>query len=311
MQFEVSRRSFLKQATWSLLALNATAIVSPCFSLAALISDGDPLPVENQLLSLVNEERAAAGLSSLKIDELACNVAQKHAIEMAENGFLSHWGRDGLKPYHRYSFAGGTEAIEENEGATDHGSPVPSEEIAPDIIGLHKTMYDESPPNDGHRQTILGAQHTHVGFGIACRGAHVRLSEIYLARYASIDPHPAVVKPRSRFMFGGRVLDPAYAVKSIDVFYESLPAKRDLPSLLTPQPYGLPDDRETLQLRLPENNFYEDGSRGSIELHGGGKFRAPIYAAKRLPGIYTIMLWIQKWQVGDPFPVTQVCVRAE
>lgn len=310
MQIELSRRAFLKQATRSVLALNLCPRIDPGFGLRGLAREGDPLALPNQLLTMVNEERARGGLSGLKLDELACKVAQKHAIEMAEHVFLSHWDRDGLKPYHRYSFAGGTEAIEENEGATNQGSPIPAEEIAPEVIGLHQRMYDESPPHDGHRRAILGAHHTHAGFGIACRGAHVRLSEIYLARYATIDPHPAVVKPRSRFIFSGRVLDPAYTVKSIDVFYETLPAKRDLPALLTPQPYGLPDDRETLQLKLPENHIYEDGTRGSIELPGGGKFRAPIYAARRDPGIYTIVLWIQKEKVGDPFPVTQVCVRA-
>jgi len=239
MQIELSRRAFLKQATRSVLALNLCPRIDPGFGLRGLAREGDPLALPNQLLTMVNEERARGGLSALKLDELACKVAQKHAIEMAEHVFLSHWDRDGLKPYHRYSFAGGTEAIEENEGATNQGSPIPAEEIAPEVIGLHQRMYDESPPHDGHRRAILGAHHTHAGFGIACRGAHVRLSEIYLARYATIDPHPAVVKPRSRFIFAGRVLDPAYAVKSIDVFYETLPAKRDLPALLTPQPYGL------------------------------------------------------------------------
>lgn len=311
MKSLVSRRSFLTQTVWSILAFRATASAAVRLRTRSLIDDGTAAALPNQLLSLVNEERAAAGVSSLKLDELACNVAQKHAIEMAESGFLSHWSRDGLKPYHRYSFAGGTEAMEENEGAANLGGPVPAEEIPSEIIGLHKTMYDEHPPNDGHRKTILAPQNTHVGFGIACRANHVRLSEIYLARYAAIDPHPSVVKPRSTFMFGGRVLDPAYSVRSVDVFYETLPGKRELPPLLSPQPYGLPDDRKTLQLKLPDGTFYDDGSRGSIELHGGGKFRVPIFAEKKAAGIYTILVWIQNRQVGDPFPVTQVCVRAE
>ncbi|HEV2904387.1 MAG TPA: CAP domain-containing protein, partial [Pyrinomonadaceae bacterium] len=71
----------------------------------------------SQLLNLVNAERAAVGATSLKLDSLACSVAEKHAVEMARNDFLSHWGLDGRKPYHRYSFAGGVEAIQENDGA--------------------------------------------------------------------------------------------------------------------------------------------------------------------------------------------------
>ena len=309
MRFDLTRRSFLKEATFSMIALETTALAGGRISSINLIRDDDLVPVQNQLLSLVNEERAAARLGSLKLDDLACKVAQKHALDMAENGFLSHWDRDGLKPYHRYSFAGGTEAIEENDGATDHSNPVPPEELRPEIFALHKSMYDEYPPHDGHRKTILAPQHTHVGFGLACSGTHVRLSEIYVARYATIDPYPIMVKTRSHFMFGGRVLDGAYSIKTIDLFYEPLPAAADLPSLLEPRPYGLPVERESFLRRLPDDTRYEDGSRGSIQIHGR-KFRVPINASRKEPGIYTIVVWIQKRQEGQPFPATQACVRS-
>ena len=310
MRFEIGRRRFLQQASLSMLALPVSAIARHGIRTKVPL-DENLVPLQSQLLALVNEERTAAGLTVLKLDELACTVAEQHAIDMAEHAFLSHWGRDGRKPYQRYSFAGGTDAIEENDGATDHGAPIASEEIPSDLILMHKLMHDEAAPNDGHRKTILGAQHTHVGFGLACRGLYVRLSELYVARYISVDPHPSSAKPRSKFIFSGRVLNPSYSVETIDVFYETLPAPPELLWLQTPRPYSLPDERNTLRPKLAEDSVYIDGSKGSIELHGRGRFRVPINLSNKTPGIYTIVVWIQKFGLTRPFPATQVCVRTE
>src|SRR5256886_8160250 len=161
MRFEIGRRRFLRQASLSMLALPVSMIARHGIRTKVPL-DENLGPLQSQLLALVNEERTAAGLTVLKLDELACTVAGQHAIDMAEHAFLSHWGRDGRKPYQRYSFAGGTDAIEENDGAIDHGAPIDAEEITPDLILMHNSMHDEAPPNDGHRKTLLGTQHTHV-----------------------------------------------------------------------------------------------------------------------------------------------------
>lgn len=265
--------------------------------------------LQTRLLDLINEERTAGGLAGLKLDNLACKVAQQHAVEMAENGFLSHWSRDGLKPYQRYSFAGGTEAIEENDGADDQSGVVPAAEVAPGIIRLHLAMQGENPPNDGHRRTILKPHHTHVGFGIASSGTRVRLTEIYLSRYLAIDRFPAVINGPGSFIFSGVALDPACRVETIDVYFEPLPAASELPSLLTPHPYGLPAEHDSLWPQLPRDKIYDNGTRGSIELSDKGKFRVPITITKRPPGIHTIVVWVKKEPDGAPFPVTQACVR--
>src|SRR5262245_1088156 len=103
----VSRRLFLKAA-----ALCVSSRVTTGFATKQLSSASEELT--RHLLDLVNGARASAGFSRLVIDDLAASVAQKHATEMLAGRFLSHWGRDGRKPYHRYSFAGGFDAVEEN-----------------------------------------------------------------------------------------------------------------------------------------------------------------------------------------------------
>src|SRR5262245_42596155 len=163
MAREINRRRFLSTAAFSTLALTVSAKLAP----GTTLIDGEASEIRQQLLKLVNRERSEAGLSSLKLDGLANDVAELHAIEMAQNNFLSHWSLDGRKPYHRYAFAGGTEATAENDSAMDHSAPVASDEVVADAIRMHQSMHAEVPPDDGHRKTILSPQNTHVGFGIA------------------------------------------------------------------------------------------------------------------------------------------------
>src|SRR5262245_20196005 len=71
------------------------------------------------ILAMINEEREVEKVAPVALDDLATEVATKHAWDLIKGGFTSHWGKDGLKPYHRYSFAGGTEATAENVSSAD------------------------------------------------------------------------------------------------------------------------------------------------------------------------------------------------
>ena len=309
MSIELNRRVFIKQTTLSMLALGLGAAGRK--SLARPVEDSEIEALRNRLLGLVNKERAQAGVGALKLDGLASEVAQKHAIEMAENNFLSHWGLDGRKPYHRYAFAGGIDATAENDAAADYSAPFPSDDFLDAPGRMHRAMHDEVPPNDGHRQTMLAPQHTHVGFGLATRGLHVRLCEIYVARYMTIDPLPLIKKPQSRFLFSGQVMDPKYSIEGVDVFYEPMPSPPKRSWLETPRPYSLPENPMTLNVKLPANRMYEDGTTGTIELPTRGRFRVPIDLIRKEPGIYTLAVWLQRSENSKPFLATHVCVRAE
>ena len=307
MHFEIPRRSFLKQTALSLLALKAApaSIRAP-----HAIDDGDVVPIQHHLLSMVNDERTEAGLSNLKLDQLACNVAQQHAIEMAENDFLSHWDLEGLKPYHRYSFAGGTDANAENDASADYSKAIEADEMPFAVVRMHITMHDEVPPNDGHRQTMLTPQHTHVGFGMAWRGLHIRLCEVYVSRYVSIDPYPFINRPQGRFILSGGVLDPKHSVEALEVYYEPPPSPPSKSWLQTPRRYGLPQDHTQFYKKLPGHKTYDDGSTGSIEVLGR-RFSVPVELSHKQPGIYTLVVWIKGSETEHPFPATQICVRAE
>src|SRR5436305_174846 len=105
-QFMIDRRSFLTTATPFALSLPGLARAQRLMERGRFDDEQLPLARE-QLLNQLNAERSSAGLNELKLDDLACTVANQHARDMATSGFLSHWGSDGRKPYHRYSLAGG------------------------------------------------------------------------------------------------------------------------------------------------------------------------------------------------------------
>lgn len=52
--------------------------------------------LERRTFELVNEERTERGLSELKWNEEVAAVCRAHSRNMAENGFFSHTGSDGL-----------------------------------------------------------------------------------------------------------------------------------------------------------------------------------------------------------------------
>ena len=185
----VSRRAFLQSssATLGVALLDRGSVLEDFEKTFA--------EIRANLLEMVNEERAVEKVPPLAIDELATQVANKHAIEMAQNEFASHWGLDGFKPYHRYSFSGGTHATQENVSAADNTWSMKASDLKQDTAYLHVRLYQEKPPYDGHRKAILAPHHTHVGFGIAVEKLRLRLVELFVAKYVEVEPMSRAAKP--------------------------------------------------------------------------------------------------------------------
>jgi len=123
------------------------------------------------VLTLINRDRAAAGLEPVELDPIATIGAQRHARDMATHGFTAHWGSDGSVPEQRYSEAGGTDFVQENVACLFDGVPReldPAPRFDPARLEqLQKMFMDEVPPNDGHRRNILKPGHQRVGIGLA------------------------------------------------------------------------------------------------------------------------------------------------
>lgn len=106
--------------------------------------------LEEGMLALVNQERAAAGLAPLVMDERLRAVARDHSRDMFQRGYFSHYTPEQLSPFDRLKKAGiGYLAAGENLA------------LAPSLDMAHRGLMN-SP---GHRANILSPSFRRVGIG--------------------------------------------------------------------------------------------------------------------------------------------------
>lgn len=103
------------------------------------------------LLILVNESRAAEGLSPLKLNDALTKAALSHSADMDANDYFDHTGLNGSRFWDRTEDAGYT------------GSPA-GENIAlgqRDAEAVHAAWMS----SEGHRNNILNSRITEMGLG--------------------------------------------------------------------------------------------------------------------------------------------------
>ncbi|MFJ7747452.1 CAP domain-containing protein [Peribacillus sp. NPDC097295] len=116
--------------------------------------------IEQQVLDLVNAERAQAGLKELKMDEELSNVAKAKSEDMRDNNYFSHTSPTYGSPFDmmksfgiNYTYAG------ENIAA---GQTSPS--------AVMKSWMNSA----GHKANILNKNYTHIGIGYVKGGTYSR-----------------------------------------------------------------------------------------------------------------------------------------
>jgi uncharacterized protein YkwD len=140
----------------------ASAVASPASSATA---DQDGAPAA-QVLALINQARATAGLPALTITTGLETTSSAHNLLMADGCGLSHQCPGEPAIGARETAAGiDWTAAGENIG---EGGPVSdtSAAIASMAVGLTQSMLNEQPPNDGHRLNILSTSFTHIGIAV-------------------------------------------------------------------------------------------------------------------------------------------------
>jgi uncharacterized protein YkwD len=151
---------------------SATGAASTRPAAASSAQAGTSSPAEQgstaagQVLALINQARAAAGLPALAISSGLESSSAAHNQLMAGGCGLSHQcpGEPALGD--RETAAGVIwTAAGENIG---EGGPVASTNaaIAQMAVSLTQSMLNEQPPNDGHRMNILSSAFTHIGIAV-------------------------------------------------------------------------------------------------------------------------------------------------
>jgi uncharacterized protein YkwD len=125
--------------------------------------------IANAVLSQLNAERRAHGLPALVMHSRLVASAHAHNLAMAAANTMSHqlpgelnFASRILRAGYDYRTAG--ENVGWNSLMTQAGA-----------LYLETLMYNEVPPNDGHRRNILSTSYRHIGIDIYFDAAHHKL----------------------------------------------------------------------------------------------------------------------------------------
>ncbi len=141
-------------------------------------------------LDLINQTRTAAGLNALTLDDNT--AAQSHAEDMRTNCTFSHWGTDGLKPYIRYTLAGGHHYSDENIVGYGYCPPDPHRYITKTIRAQIDEAMEGLLNSPGHSRNILNPHHRKVNIGISYQRPNLWLVQHFVGDYLDYTTQPAI-----------------------------------------------------------------------------------------------------------------------
>lgn len=113
--------------------------------------------LENDMLELINKERALAGRKALITDEKAMETARKHGMDMFSNGYFSHIDLEGEGPSDRMK-----------EGGVEFNFSGENLALSKDLPSAHQGLMN-SP---GHKKNILHPFFHRVGIGVIDGGEY-------------------------------------------------------------------------------------------------------------------------------------------
>jgi uncharacterized protein YkwD len=120
----------------------------------------------NAALAELNSERAKHGLKALKLNSKLVSAAHKHNLAMAKANTLSHQLKGEAALGSRVSAVGYRwSAVGENVAYNSRRSQ-------DGVLAVQKAMYNEKPPNDGHRKNILSKTYVDVGIDVINDSVH-------------------------------------------------------------------------------------------------------------------------------------------
>lgn len=142
----------------------------------------------NAALEAINSDRRTNGLKAVDLSSNPC--AQIHSDEMANERYMSHWNKEGVKPLGRYNRLGGHAYVAENIGFVSWPLKIPYKTIYGRLTGREENVADDPEPEqirkyiksieydfmyrdeshgNGHRDNILNRFHNYVSIGVSYR----------------------------------------------------------------------------------------------------------------------------------------------
>lgn len=197
------------------------------------------IDIGQEMLERINQARRSAGLNPVEWDQFAASVGERHAQEMTEYGYFSHWNLSGFGPDLRYGFSGGYLDVMENISSYyerfDDGTPVLITDWDNVILQAHEGLMN-SP---GHRKNILDPNHTHVGVGFSynTETGVFALAQEFINNYIVLQSLPEKESPGSILTIHGTLFhdsdDPI-----VNLYYEPFPNPMSIEELNNTSTYA-------------------------------------------------------------------------
>jgi hypothetical protein len=233
------------------------------------------------MLELINRDRKANGLNPVAWDAIAALAGQKHAQEMADLGYMSHWNIDGHGPDLRYAAAGGLDSVQENVYSYRSWKSDGTAALITDWNEVILTAQKSLMASEGHRANILSPEHTHVGVGFAYNPTtgDIRIAQEFVNRYVQISSLPRRARVGDRIVLRGNLL-PESLDPVVNIAYEPFPMALTLAELNASRTYESPAQNVAI---IPVSV----DSKGTFV--ADFKLDSPAQA-----GIYHVRLWVKR-----------------
>ncbi len=125
--------------------------------------------VAEQVLSLINQERAAHHLPAVKMNTALLNSSYRHNATMANDDVLSH------QCSRERSFGDRLDAVHYDWSTAGENIGWTSAMSTAGVLSLETYMYNEKAPNNGHRLVILSSAFRDIGISVITDTTHHRL----------------------------------------------------------------------------------------------------------------------------------------
>lgn len=247
------------------------------------------------MLGLINQDRQAAGLNPVTLNFNA--AAHIHAKDMLDNNYqAAHWGTDGLKPYMRYTVAGGLNYDQENSAYYSSSNTLNVKQKLQELE--NQMMTNDAASNWSHKDNILNKWHKKVNLGIEYNNNTMALVQQFEGDYVEYTLPPTL--KGNTLSLTGHFLQQGIKLNNISIAYDAPPQTLTTAQLNQDQyhHYSLgerlgiifpPPPPGQLYSSLPANSIV--ATRGSFDYNGWFYIQTDISPIlSKGPGVYTVVL---------------------
>lgn len=261
--------------------------------------------LKRYVLGLINQDRADHGIGPVRLgNNLA---AQSHAEDMVKNFYIAHWDSGGMKPYMRYTQAGGQGAVSENaaySGPTDPNDSRNFVTLDPKetIKRLeYSMMYEDEASDWGHRDNILDPEHQYVNIGIAFTSTRLAFIQHFEEAYMKFTAVPTL--SNGKLTMSADTDAGIGEIYAVDIYFDSTPVPLTNGELMAkPHFYNVGEQTDpVLHIipPLPPNFRYTNlGPNALIAqkwdlTRGSFSMSADVGSRLSTPGVYTLLIWAE------------------